>query len=79
LGRQSLKEAALRFTNVLHFSVSPRDVSVPMSEDRTLEEFKVTDLKSDYLCVSFKFLGGVQIQVKAAVMKLFVDFDTTRC
>jgi hypothetical protein len=75
LGGQPLKQAALKFTDVLHFSVSPRDSSVPISEDRTLEEFEVTDLKSDYLCISFRFLGGVRVQVKAVLMELLVDFE----
>jgi hypothetical protein len=75
IGNYAISRAALLFDQVIQFKVTPRDPEMPMSEDRTMEDFEVEGFNEKHYHFRFRFHGGIEVEVIAACVNLEVAFD----
>jgi hypothetical protein len=74
IGERPITRAVLLFEQVSKLSVTPRDPDMPVSEDRSLEDFEVVDLGAELFHLLFTFHGGMQIDITAASIHLSVEY-----
>ena len=61
----NIRKIALIFENVSILKVDPRDIEIPLKENKTLSAISLYDENFKTDCVGFDFISGLKIIIKA--------------
>jgi hypothetical protein len=73
LGGEPIRRARLSFEGVRLIGLTPRNMMISQSEDRSLDSFIIDRYSIDDVIMRFEFMNESTLTIEARTIKLFID------